>query len=120
MTLATIVERCGFQVLSGQERLSREVRRGYASDLLSDVLAHAREGDLWVTLQTHVNIVAVAAMRDLAAIVLTGGRQPEPETLAKARAEAVPLLATPLPSFDAIARLCALGLRGTGPDGEGA
>ena len=90
--------------------LDREVTGGYASDLMSDVIAHGEEGDLWITLQTHTNVVAVAVMKGLAAIVLTGGREPEPETAARAEAEGVPVLKTDLPAFQLIGRLYAMGV----------
>jgi hypothetical protein len=89
-----------------------EVGGGYASDLISDVIANAKEGDLWVTLQTHQNTVAVASMKDLAGIVLVNGREPEADTLAKARQENVPLLVSALPAFELIGRLYGLGLSG--------
>ncbi len=92
--------------------LDKEVKGGYASDLISDVIAHAQEGDLWITLQTHQNTVAVASMKELAAIVLVGGREPEPQTLEKAKDESIPLLVTPLPAFELIGRLYELGLSG--------
>ncbi len=83
----------------------RRVTGVYVSDLLSDVLAHARQGDVWITLQTHVNVVAVAAMKELAAIVTIQGRKPDAETLRKAAEERVPILTTPLSTFEAAGRL---------------
>ena len=60
MNLAEIARKLQFDVMSGEESLTCEIRGGYASDLISDVIANAQEGDLWVTLQTHQNTVAVA------------------------------------------------------------
>ncbi len=92
--------------------LGREVRGGYASDLLSDVIANAREGDVWVTLQKHVNIVAVAHLNGLAGIVLVNGREPEADTLARAGEERLAILVSPLPAFEAAGVLHGLGVRG--------
>jgi hypothetical protein len=92
--------------------LEAEVGGGYASDLMSDVIAHAEAGDLWLTVQIHANIVAVAAMKELAGIVLVGGREPEAETLRKAEAKKVTLLSSRLPAFELAGRLYQLGLRG--------
>ena len=58
--------------------MERTVEGGYVSDLLSDVIAGAQEGDLWVDLQIHQNIVAVAVLKDLAGILIVGGRNPAP------------------------------------------
>jgi hypothetical protein len=91
---------------------SREVRGGYASDLLSDVMAHAQEGDAWVTMQRHVNTVAVAQLKNLTAIVIVNGRQPESDMAARAAEQDVALVTTPLEAFDVAGRLYGAGLRG--------
>lgn len=83
---------------------------GYSSDLLSCVMAGAPHESIWVTLQAHGNIVAVAALLELTAIIITEGAMPEPATIAKANQEGVTLLATSRPTFDVIGRLWELGL----------
>jgi predicted transcriptional regulator len=102
----------GTVVACAAEAATREIRGGYASDLLSDVMGNSREGDLWVTLQKHVNIVAVAQLNGLAAIVLVNGRRPEPETTARAEEEHIPIISTELPTFDVAGILHGLGIRG--------
>ncbi len=91
---------------------TREVSGGYASDLLSDVMANSREGNVWVTLQKHVNVVAVAQLNGLAAIVLVNGRTPEPDTVVRAEEQGIPIVSTELPAFDAVGILHSLGIRG--------
>lgn len=112
MNLRELTQKLSLEVKVGARSLSDEVRGGYASDLISDVIAHAREGDLWVTLQTHQNTIAVASMKDLAGVVLVNGRQPEEDTLRAAKKENVPLLVSSLPAFELIGRLYNLGLSG--------
>ncbi len=92
MKLIEIVERLQLQVLVGPDQLETEVTGGYTSDLLSDVMANSQAGNLWVTLQTHQNIIAVAKLKDLAGIIIVNNRQPDEETLQKAKEENVPLL----------------------------
>ena len=92
--------------------LSRECTGGYVSDLLSDVMANARPGDLWITLQVHQNIVAVASLKELAAIIIIGGRQPEKQTLAKAEEEKIPLLLTGMTAFEVVGELYRMGISG--------
>ena len=99
MELKTIVEQLDLEVKASQGNLTCNITGVYVSDLLSDVLAHAKEGDLWVTLQGHPNIVAVAAMKELSGILLNNGRTPEDETLKKANDEAIPILASKMPAF---------------------
>jgi len=114
MILREAVEKLGMKPVAGHSGLSREFTRGYVSDLLSDVMANAKAGDVWVTLQVHQNIVAVAALKELAAIILIGGRQPEKLTLAKAEEENIPLLLSDLPAFEMAGRLYQMGIMGKG------
>jgi hypothetical protein len=100
MNLETIVQALHLSVKSGGDRLGVEVRGGYVGDLLSDVMANSREGDLWITRQIHQNIVAVASLKDLAGIILVRGAVPAADTLEKAVRENIPLLTTDLPAFE--------------------
>ena len=79
--------------------LDREVTNGYTSDLLSDVMANTKEGNLWITLQIHQNIVAVAKLKDLSGIIIVNNRQPEEDTIKKSEEEKVPILRTGDSSF---------------------
>jgi hypothetical protein len=112
MTLRDVALALGLDVLVENGGLEREVTGGYASDLLSDVIAHSRAGDLWITLQTHRNIVAVATLKELAAIVLVNGRTPDADTLAKAGEEKTIILSSRFPAFELIGRLYQMGIRG--------
>ena len=105
MRLKDIVERMPLSVGCGADRLDEDVRGGYAGDLLSDVIANSAAGDLWITMQVHVNIVAVAVLKDLAGIILIGGREPAEETLRKATSEHVPILLSRLSAFETAGKL---------------
>src|SRR4030065_2258478 len=100
MKVEKLVQSLGLEEKAGNDQLHQEVTGGYAGDLLSDVIAHSAKGNVWVTIQTHPNIIAVASMKELAAIILAGGREPDPETLQKAREEGIPLLISLLPPFE--------------------
>ncbi len=115
LTLSDLVKSLGLKIEAGKDRLREEVTGGYASDLLSDVIAHSRRGNVWITLQTHPNIVAVATMKELSGIILTGGRQPEAETTQKAEQEGIPILASPLFTFELVGRLYQMGISGMSP-----
>ncbi|MGB9661770.1 MAG: DRTGG domain-containing protein [Moorellaceae bacterium] len=108
MTVGEIVSLLGLQIIAGHKGLEREVASGYAADLLSDVIAHAPQGCLWLTLQTHENIVAVALLIDAGGIVITGGRQPEEATCQRAEKEGIPLLASKENTFVLSGKLYAL------------
>jgi len=119
MRLREVAQALSLEVRSAAEQLDTEVLGGYASDLMSDVMANAEEGCLWITLQTHANIVAVAAMKELAGIVLINGREPETETAEKAEEKNIPILVSGLPAFELIGRLYDLGIAGLRADAEG-
>jgi serine kinase of HPr protein (carbohydrate metabolism regulator) len=112
MTLGEIASRLTLEVVTAKEGLDREVSGGYASDLLSDVMANAQAGDLWVTLQIHENIVAMATLKDLSGIVIVKGRQPQREAVDKAETEGIPILVASLPAFELVGRLHQMGIRG--------
>jgi hypothetical protein len=105
MNLETIVQALQLRVKSGGDRLAVEVRGGYVGDLLSDVMANSREGDLWITRQIHQNIVAVASLKDLAGIILVRGAEPAADTLEKAVRENIPLFMADLPAFEMAGRI---------------
>ncbi|MBN1223699.1 MAG: serine kinase [Candidatus Aminicenantes bacterium] len=99
MTLKEITEKIGLDILTARDMLETEVTNGYTSDLLSDVMAHTKHGDIWITLQIHQNIVAVAKLKELSGIIVVNGRKPEEDTLKKAEEEKVPLMTTQDPAF---------------------
>jgi predicted transcriptional regulator len=103
--LAEIAEKFDFKILCGEELLNRKVTGGYAGDMLSDVLAHAKKGDIWITMQIHLNIVPIAVMKELAGILIVNGKKPEGEVIQKARDEKVPLLGTSLNTFQVAGKL---------------
>lgn len=108
MNLADIIEKMNLTVFSGKELHKITVKGAYTSDLLSDVMAHSREKDLWITLQIHPNIIAVAGLKNHAAVILVNGRQPEKDTLSKARQENRPVLGTEDSAFTVSGKIYAL------------
>jgi uncharacterized protein YbcI len=112
MKLQEIIKQCGFEMKTQHGELIRDVTGGYSSDLLSDVMAHAKDGNLWITLQTHSNIVAVAVLKNLAGIVLVNNRTPEEGTLAKANEENIPIMTTKLTTFEIVGKLYEMGIKG--------
>src|SRR5690242_11544745 len=94
MTLQEVSTILNARVHSGKADLSRVIQSGYTSDLLSEVMAGAKEGQLWFTVQTHPNVAAVALLTNLAAVIITGGHQPEPATITKAETEGLVIMST--------------------------
>lgn len=93
------------------DHVPAEIAGSYISDLLSDVLAHAEPGVLWLTVQVHRNVVSVAAMKDVAGVLITCGRKPDPAIIAEADEAGIALLATPLSTYEAAGKLWEAGIR---------
>lgn len=110
MTVKDLVQQFGLQVAAGKKGLGRKVRHGYCGDLLSEVMANAPEGCVWLTVQGHQNIVAVAVLKEMAAVILTGGQAADTETIEKADAEGIPVLQWAGSAFDLAGRMHALGI----------
>jgi len=112
MKLKDIIENLEMRVETAEESVDREVTGGYMSDLLSDVIANSKDGDVWITLQIHPNIIAVATLKDLAGIIIVQGRKPEKETIEKAQSENIPILVSDLQAFEIAGRLYQMGISG--------
>ena len=100
ITVADVAAALDLKVLSGEKGLDRMVTGGYVSDLLSDVMGHADAGQLWMTLQTHKNVMAIASLKDLAAILLVNGNQPDEDTARQSDLEGIPILGSSLEAFE--------------------
>jgi predicted transcriptional regulator len=100
MQIKELVEKTNLRVFSGEKGLENEILGGYTCDLLSDVMGHADAGYIWVTLQTHKNVMAIASLKELAAIVLVKGSQPDDDTLKQSNEENIPILGTDLETFE--------------------
>src|SRR5512145_1921576 len=99
MNLQQIIDQLNLNVLTESRNFaSIHASGGYSSDLLSCVMAGAKKGYIWVTLQAHLNIVAVAALNEVAAIIITENAQPDTASIEKANQQGVILLATPQPT----------------------
>jgi hypothetical protein len=113
MRLTDVVKSLHLEIKAGHDLLDRKVTGGYVSDILSSVLTSAEQGNIWVTYQKHLNIIPIASARDLSAVIVVSGRQPDEETLGKADAENIPVLGTPMNAFQVVGKLYQLGIRGS-------
>lgn len=109
MKFSELVRIVGGEVLS--DAADPELQGCYISDLLSDVLAHAAPGVLWVTIQTHRNVISVALTKDITAVLFTCGRKPDGAIVAEAEEEGLSLATTPLTTYEAVGKLWQAGVR---------
>lgn len=112
MNVRELAEALPAKVLSGEAHLDKEVADGYCCDLLSWVMAHGRRGGAWITVQTHLNTVAVASLLDLACIIVPEDIEVSGQTLEKADEEGIAVLSTSLTGYQASGRMTALGIGG--------
>ena len=97
MKITEIINKCELeQILLCSDY---EVKTGYCSDLMSDVMAHAKPDSVWITIQSHKNSIAVAIIKDINTIIFTNDVTIEPEVITKAREESINLLRTKKDSF---------------------
>ena len=113
MNVKELSEKFNLHVAAGQNHLDRQIQGGYCGDLLSDVMANAPTGCIWLTVQTHQNIVAVAVLHEMAAIVLTGGQEPDQETIDKAEEEGIPILVWSETAYELAGQTHAAGVSNT-------
>jgi len=105
MKVSELVKKLDLTVYSGEKGLDREITGGYVSDLLSDVMGNAREGEIWITLQIHQNVMAIASLKDLAAVILVNSLEPQENTVRHSNEEDIPLLGTNLSTFEIAGKL---------------
>jgi len=88
-----------------------EISSGYVSDLLSDVVANAREGAALITIQVHRNVVAVANLIGLGAVIITDGRVPEESVLDSARENDVNIFSSESSAYTVAGKLYEMGIK---------
>ena len=98
MKLSELSEKLGLTPLCGDT--DREVNGCYAGDLLSWVMSHAGEGDVWVTIMSNLNVVAVASLTEAACVIMSEGVTPDPDALSAAREKGVVLFSDTRSTFE--------------------
>ena len=98
MTVAQLSEKLGLTAFFVEDA-DRQVTGGYAGDLLSWVMGRAQSGEAWITIMSNQNVAAVAALSDVACVILTENVQPDPDLLKKAQMQGINLLGTDKSSF---------------------
>ena len=105
MKVRELVEKLNLKVLSGADGLDREIEGCYVSDLLSDVMGNAEMGNVWVTLQVHKNVMAIASLKELACVILVKGQTATEETLEQSNEEGIPFLSTTMETFETAGKI---------------
>lgn len=111
MNLKEIISKLNLVPVDDSIEIDKEIKYAYCSDMLSDVMGNAKENTLWITLQTHQNIIGVAVMKEIEGIIIVNDRKPEAETIKKAKFQNIPLLLTNKSAFNICGLLYKIGLR---------
>jgi predicted transcriptional regulator len=113
MTLAEVKKILDAEVIAGDDKMSMEINTGFAADLMSDVLAFAKEGSILLTGLTNPLVVRTADTLDLRAIIFVRGKRPSPDAIKLAKERNIPLLATRYIMFESCGRLFTEGMTGS-------
>ena len=105
MQVKDVVASLNLKVYSGEAGLTNQVEGGYVSDLLSDVMGQADAGSVWITLQNHKNVMAIASLKEIAAVILVKGIEPEADTAAQSNQEGIPILVASEGTFEVAGKL---------------
>ena len=105
MTVKDLVEALNLKVLPGEQGLNKEIEGCYVSDLLSDVMGNAEMNNVWVTLQTHKNVMAIASLKELACVILVKGQSASEDTLEQSNDEGIPFLSTNMQTFETAGKI---------------
>ncbi len=100
MTLGQLAKILQFEVLTGDINLEKNIKTGYVSDLLSDVIANAEEDSVWITVQRHINILGVAKLKEIAGIIIPRNLHVENEIIEKAKSERIAIMKDYRSSFE--------------------
>ncbi|HZJ56909.1 MAG TPA: hypothetical protein VFD89_01575 [Clostridia bacterium] len=110
MKIKDLIKGMPHTVLVGEEFLNRPIKSGYCGDLLSRVMARGPRNGVWITVQTHVNIIAIASLMEISCIIIPEDISVDPNTIEKADEEEIVIISSPLTSFELSGRLYGMGI----------
>lgn len=111
MKIKEIIEKFGLKIFNEVFEPDREVSGGYTGDLLSDVIANSKKDNIWITMQTHINIIAVASLKELTAIIIVMGREVDKDAVEKANEEKITVLGTDLTAYRMSGKIFESGIK---------
>lgn len=110
MKIIELAEKLGFEIIAGADGSLNEVTGCYIGDLLSLAMARVEEGTIWVTIQTNINVMAVASLQDAAGVVIADGFSPDENTAAKANEAGIPILKSEKSAYEIAKMFAGLGI----------
>lgn len=110
MNVKYLMDNLDIELVAGQQGLDKEVKEGFVGDLLSVVMGTCEPDSAWITIQSHVNIIAVATLANISCIIVSQGYELDEDAIAKANEEDIPVFTTKVSSFEMARQLIKLGL----------
>ncbi len=110
MKIKELAKELGLTPVAGKDGLEREITGCYLGDLMSLAMSGLEEGNLWVTIQTNLNVIAVSALKEASGVILAEGMQPDANAAEKADEEEIPVFSTPLSAYALAKKLAELGV----------
>lgn len=111
MKLSDIINELELEIVNrGQVDMMSAIRFGYACDLLSQVLASVKEDSIWITIQNHLNIIGVATMASIPAIIVCEGHEISDEVIDKADEEDIAIFKSKENAFRLSGKLYKCGI----------
>lgn len=105
MIVKDLLKEDHFSIVSGGNRLENEIQGAYIGDLLSWVIAHLQKKKAWITIQSHINVIAVGVLNDAACIILAEGVSLDEDAKLKSDEEGMPVLKSDLSSYEIAIKL---------------
>ncbi|MCC5911602.1 MAG: AraC family transcriptional regulator [Clostridiaceae bacterium] len=99
-TVKGLISRLDLELVAGEKAIGNDIKSVYIGDLLSWVMSHVKQKDVWITIQTNINVVAVAALGEVSCVIIAEGAEIEEITIKKAEQEDIPLLRSNLSAYD--------------------
>ena len=112
MNIKELIELTGAELVTKNVDLEGAIESGYSCDLLSWVMAHGKPGMAWITVQTHMNVVAVATLHDMACVIIPEGAAIPAEVSAKAEEEGIAMLSSAKSAYELCGLMYGAGLMG--------
>ncbi len=112
MTVEEVRKVLGARIITGEERMSEEVKTACGSDMMSDVLAFSKDHSVLLTGLCNPQVIRTAELLDIVCIIFVRGKKPDEKTVQLAKESGLVLLETGHRMFSACGMLYAAGLRG--------